>query len=153
MAALGPLLAALVRLLGDLGASGSDLGSLLGDLEAILERLGANLGRLRAILGRLGGILGRSGAPKSSEVTKGAAVHRAERGPPRDFLRKFLRDLREYKGSSKRSSSEWIHNTPCCAGGGGLKSASRDHRRHPLCSTVLKVLSVFVRTNAGNHCG
>ena len=156
-----PLLAALGSLLVRLEPLPADLGASWGDLGAVLKTLGAmRVKFIDFMTPSSSGLMvsplenpACSGGIACGEPRRGAAVITRGAAPPRDFLRKFLRDLRENSTCSTRDVHKGFSTRRGCAGGGGLKSASRDHRRHPLCSTVLKVLSVFVRTGAGDHCG
>ena len=85
-------------------ASGSELDVILRhlrtkmeakfDLEAVLKRSGVVLRRSWAVLGRSWGNLEGSEAIWGAQVSEeggGAAEHAWP--PPRDFLRKYLRDL------------------------------------------------------------
>ena len=145
-------------------ASRSDLGGLLGDLGAILERLGANLGSLGPILGRLGGILRRSWAPvcvhtcarvrdqegswtllgaqRGATSQRVAAVVMRSGAPPRDFLRKFLRDLRDLQRCSPGT-----YNTPFCDRGGGSRTPCGRNTAAPSqgCSACGLCLATVVR--------
>ena len=118
-------------LLAALGRSGTALGPLLAALGRSWLAPGPSWADLGASWGDLGGSWGDLGRPRGI-LPKGGRRHSRRAWPPLEtFCESFCLQGLERPTILQRSSRE-SYNTPCCARGGGLKSASRDHRRHPL---------------------
>ena len=138
--ALGPLLAALGALLGH-------SWPLLGRSWPLLAGLGSLLKKCAFFPARVHVYVHLSWAPRweggRSGVDGGRRCSRAA-CPPWILSAK----VSSFKGLENTTYIRDVqcdpqHAVPCCAGGGGLKSASRDHRRHPLGFDRCERLSIF----------